>query len=159
MYGRHPILPVDMDFGATRGESATGNTATVDTIKDITKQVVDRQHLAHNKVQENIERAQARQKEYYDAKHMSQTNEMRVGQLVLMKNNKNNHRMGGKLEDKWIGPYEITKCLDKGRVKLKNLKSGNTLKNTYHTINLKIYNNSTNDNEKNSERVLNFEEL
>ena len=124
----HPILPVDMDFGATRDESATGNTATVDTIKDITKQVVDRQHLAHNKVQENIERGQARQREYYDAKHMS--NEMRVGQLVLMKNNKGNHRMDGKLEDTWIGPYEITKRLDKGRVMLKNLKSGNTLKNT-----------------------------
>ena len=64
-----------------------------------------------------------------------------------------------KLEDNWIGPYEITKCLDKDRVKLKKLKSGNTLTNTYNTINLNVYNNSTNDNEKNSERVLNVEEL
>lgn len=118
MYGRHPILPVDMDFGATRDESATGNTATVNTIKDITKQVVDRQHLAHNKVQENI------------GHRRDKRSIMRVGQLVLMKNNKNNHRMGSKLEDKWIGPYEITKCLDKGRVKLKSLQSGNTLENT-----------------------------
>lgn len=41
-------------------------------------------------------------------------NERRVGQLVLMKNNKNVHRMGGKLEDKWLGPYEIVSCLNKG---------------------------------------------
>lgn len=48
--------------------------------------------------------------------------------------------MGGKLEDKWLGQYEIVICLVKGRVKLKNLQSGKTNKNTNHSVNLKIYN-------------------
>ena len=70
---------------------------------------------------------------------------MRIGQLVLMKNNKNVHRMGGKLEDRWMGPYEIVKCLEKGRVKLKNLQSGKVLKNTYHAVNLKVYHSEDNN--------------
>ena len=140
MFGRQPILPVHMDLNAEANASAIANTATVETIRDLTKEIVDRQHLAHNSVQANIEKAQKRQKKYYDAKHTCHTNEMSVGQLVLMKNNKNVHRMGGKLEDKWLGPYEIAICLDKGRVRLKNLQSGKTLKNTYHAVNLKIYN-------------------
>lgn len=146
MFGRQPILPVDMDLNAEANASAIDNIATVDTIRELTKEIVDRQHLAHNAVQTNIEKAQKRQKQYYDARHTCHTNEMRVGQLVLMKNNKNVHRMGGKLEDKWLGPYEIVKCLDKGRVKLKNLQSGKTLKNTYHAVNLKIYNSADENN-------------
>lgn len=34
---------------------------------------------------------------------------------VLMKNRKNDHRMGGTLEKNWIGPYEIVEILSKER--------------------------------------------
>lgn len=72
---------------------------------------------------------------------------MRVGQLVLITNNKNVHRIGGKLEDKWLDPYEIVSCLDKGRVQLENLQSAKTLKIPYHSVNLKVYN-SGNENDE-----------
>lgn len=39
--------------------------------------------------------------------------------------------------------YEIVTCLDKGRVKLKNLKLEKTLKNTC-AVNLKVYNSEEN---------------
>ena len=47
--------------------------------------------------------------------------------------------MGSKLEPSWIGPYEVTETLTKGRVKLRNCASSRKLKNVYHASNLKVY--------------------
>ena len=33
--------------------------------------------------------------------------EYAVGSKVLLKVMKNQHRMGGKLDDRWTGPYEV----------------------------------------------------
>ena len=44
---------------------------------------------------------------------------------------KNSHRMGGKLEKPWLGPYIIQKDLGKGRYCLKTLE-GKALKQTIH---------------------------
>ena len=58
---------------------------------------------------------------------------------MLLKNNNTNHRMGGKLESKCIGPYEVVSLQGKGRAKLKNLSTSKKLKNAYHMVNLKLY--------------------
>ncbi|KAK8394247.1 hypothetical protein O3P69_006438 [Scylla paramamosain] len=39
MFGRHPILPVDMDVNAAGNASAIDNTTTADTIRDLTKEI------------------------------------------------------------------------------------------------------------------------
>ena len=62
MFGRQPILPIDMDLNAGVNASANDNTATADTIKELTQEIVDRQRLAHNAVQTNIEKAQKKTK-------------------------------------------------------------------------------------------------
>ena len=46
---------------------------------------------------------------------------------VLLKNMKNSHRMGGKMDPKWIGPYSVIERVSKGRYKLCSL-SGKELK-------------------------------
>ena len=51
---------------------------------------------------------------------------------------KNNHRMGGKLDEKWDGPYEIVEKLTRGRSRLKSLKGG-ILKKLYNSALLKDY--------------------
>ena len=62
MFGRQPILPIDMDLNAGANASAIDNTATADTIKELTQEIVDRQHFANNAVQTNIEKAQEKKK-------------------------------------------------------------------------------------------------
>ena len=68
----------------------------------------------------NIEKLH-RQKKNYAKRHTGKSSEIAEGSLVLLKNNKNNHRMGGKLESKYIGHYAVVSLQGKGRAKLKKL--------------------------------------
>ena len=45
----------------------------------------------------------------------------------MLKNMKNAHRMGGKMDEKWTGPYEVVESLSRGCYKLK-ATSGKVLK-------------------------------
>ena len=58
--------------------------------------------------------------------------------MVLLKNMQNSHRMGGKLEKKWLGPYEVVESLSKGRYTLKS-SDGSILKKAYNGVLLKEY--------------------
>lgn len=51
---------------------------------------------------------------------------------------KNSHRMGGKLDAKWLGPYTIEAKLSKGRYQLRS-KNGAVLKKVYSSCLLKEY--------------------
>ena len=46
-----------------------------------------------------------------------------IGSKVLLKVMKNQHRMGGKLDDRWTGPHEVVEKLSKGCYCLKTKKS------------------------------------
>ena len=60
----------------------------------------------------NISLAQREQKELYDRKH--NPNELQVGTTVLTENTRQKQRKGGKLDDRWLGPYSIlTDALEK----------------------------------------------
>ena len=65
-------------------------------------------------------------------RHASKYTEIVEGSLVLLKN-KNNHRMGRKLEVKYLGTCEVVFLVGKGGTKLKNVASGKELKNLYST--------------------------
>ena len=56
-----------------------------------------------------------------------------------MRNIKNTHRMGGKLDIQWTGPYEVVEDCGKMLYKLKSRKAGNVLKTTVHCSRLKYY--------------------
>ena len=86
----------------------------------------------------SLQRAQEEQKERYDAKHNTKTN-LKVGDEVLVKNMKNTHRMGGKLDIRWTGPYEVVKDCGKMLYKLKFKKTGIALKQAVHCSRLKHY--------------------
>ena len=139
-------------------ENGVASHSTSRIVSDITKTVVDRHRLACERVQNNIMKAQEKQKRLYDKKHCSGSNKMCVGTLVLLKNNRNKHRMGGKLDDKWSGPYEITESLNKGCFKLKNVSSGVTLKKAFNGANLKLYKCET-TNEESDKLAANVEEV
>ena len=137
MFRRDAILPIYLDIGSNE---ATGmEVTTAETVKELTERVLTEKKAAEERMSMNIAKVQNRQKRNYDKRHASTNTEIVEGSLVLLKNNKNNHRMGGKLEVKYLGPYEVVSLVGKGRAKLKNVASGKELKNLYHMVNLKLY--------------------
>ena len=132
MYGRIAKLPIDIsesDICMKSGEHV--NPEILDTLENIHEEI-------NSKVNDNIVIAQKRQKHNYDKRH---SNNLRVslGNTVYIKNSRRIHRMGSKLEPRWVGPYKVIEMLGKGRVRLENIKSGNKLKNVYNIANLKCY--------------------
>ena len=61
-----------------------------------------------------------------------------VGSKVWLKNMSKTHRMGGKLDDAYLGPYTVAEVVDKGCYQLQN-ESGKKLKKLYNGVLLKEY--------------------
>ena len=55
--------------------------------------------------------------ELYDSKH--NPNELQVGNTVLKENTRQKRRKDGKMDDCWLGPYSINRCIGKGVYELK----------------------------------------
>lgn len=95
---------------------------------------VETKKKIHN---QNIERAQEKQKKQYDKKHAAPS-AFRVGVRVLRKDFTRKKRRGGKMDPKWLGPYLIEKDLGRGRYKLRSVKdTSDTVK--VNGIHLKVY--------------------
>ena len=94
------------------------------------------QHVYKN-AEDNITKAQKHQKKCYDQRHTIPT--FVKGHIVLRKNMANVHRMGGKLDARWIGPYKIEEVTPKNLYRLKCIKSGKILKQAFPSIQLKSY--------------------
>ena len=71
---------------------------------------------------------------------MPSTIQRQTSPVVLVKNMKNTHRMGGKLDIRWTGPYEVIDDIGKMRYKVRYKKTGKTLKQILHCSRLKHYN-------------------
>lgn len=64
--------------------------------------------------------------------------ELKPGTKVLVENTYQKERKGGKLEDKYKGPYKINKSLGKGVYELIN-SNGKILKSKHNITRLKVY--------------------
>ena len=91
----------------------------------------------HHKVEDNIKKAQEKQQHIYDLCHL-QSNDLKVGDKVLLRNNKSSDRKSGKFTFKWLGPYEVDNLTDHGLASLKNQK-GNIFKKQFNKLFLKPY--------------------
>ena len=60
----------------------------------------------------NISLAQRVQKELYDKKH--NPHELQDGTTVLKDNTRQKQHKGGKMDDRWCGPYAINRCIGRG---------------------------------------------
>ena len=60
----------------------------------------------------NIRKAQDKQKKDLDRHHLSNS-EMKVGDLILLSNNKRKDRKGGKFSFAWLGPYIVSEITPK----------------------------------------------
>ena len=62
--------------------------------------------------------------------------------MVLLRNSAQDERKGGKLQQRWLGPYVIAEFVGKGVYKITNPKTGQTLKKGVNVCRLKIYHES-----------------
>ena len=111
-----------------------------DDSPDVTKRlraIKGMKEVVYKEAQHNIEKAQARQKKNYDLRHAVPT--FAKGDLVLRKNMVNTHRMGGKLDPKWIGPYKVEEVTDKGLYRLQCQRNKKILKQAISSLQLKPY--------------------
>ena len=77
-------------------------------------------------VSEKIRQSQLKYKETYDNKHRGDTT-LKVGMKVLKRVMKNLHRVGGKLDMRWEGPYIIEDINDHDACELTDCKTGRKL--------------------------------
>ena len=112
----------------------------------------------YKNAEQNIIKAQAHQKKNYDRRHA--VPKFQKGDVVLRKNMANSHRMGGKMDSRWLGPYKVEEITAKELHQLKCVKSGKLLKQAFSSLQLKAYvDRSTSKVMEYYECILNFQEL
>lgn len=93
--------------------------------------------LRHAKA--NIIKAQARQKKAYDKKH-SCPEVFKIGAVVLKKDFTRKKRKGGKLDSKWVGPYQIVCSIGRGLYRIAEIKDPQKVIARVNGVHLKKYN-------------------
>lgn len=114
MFGRKAYLPIDATLEKSTPEQLLGEWQQQSgfTTADIEGFTASRQKLVED-AKSNIKEAQKKQKHYYDLKHAKPCI-FDIGAKVLLKDFTRKKRKGGKLDKKWIGPFEVQKSLSKG---------------------------------------------
>ena len=137
LYGRKPRLPVDLMVEEnTKNEQGEMKIETSDfSMEEIIQSMENLRKAASVKADANIKKAQAHQQKCYN--NRNSPDDFEVGDEVLLKEMKNSSRSGGKLEDRFVGPYVIFDVVRKGVFRLTNGKT--PLKKTVNVSRLKRY--------------------
>ena len=134
MYGVTARLPVDIEnscLDALEWEPLANTDRQSDRLREMTLSIENLRKTA----QKNLGEAQLKQKKAYDLKHKAPT--YNVGDKVLRYNRRRDTRMGDKLGNRFMGPYQIHEVLGRG---VYRLKDGETvLKQIVNATNLKIW--------------------
>ena len=105
---------------------------------EILKQLNFVRQSVFNTTSQNISMAQVSQKKYYDIRH-SRNFKFAKNDIVIKFLPRNSERKGGKLEDKFSGPYVIDEITDLGIARLRTFK-GKVLKKGVPIKQLQKYN-------------------
>ena len=120
LYGREARLPIEQLLSSTPTSTEENTPDAPADLEAMVQHMTNLRQATSKKAMENITKAQQRQKRNYDKRHDAEP--LKPGEKVLLKNMKNSHRMGGKLEERWVGPYEIEELVKKGVYRLRNMK-------------------------------------
>ena len=88
---------------------------------EILKQLNFVRQSVFNTTSQNISTAQVSQKKYYDIRH-SRNFKFAKNDIVIKFLPRNSERKGGKLDDKFSGPYVIDEIMDLGIARLRTFK-------------------------------------
>ena len=117
MFGRRAVLPIDVELQDNSASDKCRNFFDLDD-PDVSLLLSERQHLMED-AKRNIIMAQEKQKEQYDKKHSAAPGLFSVDQLVLKKDFNRRKTKGGKLKERFVGPFTITKVLPHGIYQLR----------------------------------------
>ena len=143
--GHKPNVPIDiymkypteedLDRDLTKEEVARLEREYLDTRIEEMKKVKE---TTIGRAKVNIANAQIRQKRNYDKRFESKEN-FEIGDLVLLENQVNKNRKGGKRQNRFSGPYTILDISKAGNCTLKH-KDGAEKKTKHPLAHLKQYN-------------------
>ena len=113
MFSRKAFLPIDIEIDNKSPEELLDHLSKekddIQAVQAITNPRLEKLQVAEN----NIKKAQEKQKEIFDRKH-ARPNAFAVEGKVLMKDMRRKKRAGGKMDEHYIVPYVITKHYGKG---------------------------------------------
>ena len=143
LLGRKPTLATDM---LLRSEDYFNRELQDEEIEEIDngnyteilKQLNFVRQSVFNTTSQNISTAQVSQKKYYDIRH-SRNFKFAKNDIVIKFLPRNSERKGGKLDDKFSGPYVIDEITDLGIARLRTFK-GKVLKKGVPIKQLQKYN-------------------
>lgn len=116
MFGRRAVLPVNISKPLDeQPEMKEFDNNQIDLV------MMEERRGRLETVKENIVNAQEKQKEQYDRKH-SKLEIFSIGALVWKRDFTRKKCAGGKLESKWLGPYEITNSMGRGLYRLEDAR-------------------------------------
>ena len=67
----------------------------------------------HESATSNVRKTQDKLKKDYDRRHLSNS-EIKLGELILSRNNKRKDRKGGRFSFAWLGPSIVSEMTSKG---------------------------------------------
>ena len=148
LLGRKPTLSTDMLLRSDEYFSTELQDEEVEEIEnrdytEILAQLKFVRESVFNKTSQNISTAQISQKKYYDIRH-SRNFKFAKNDLVIKFLPRNSQRKGGKLDDKFSGPYVIDEITDLGIARLRTPK-GKVLKKGVPIKQLQKYNKKEDD--------------
>lgn len=140
MYGRNPLLPIQSEMVSKHPipsfideDLQQQQLSHIESLKKLQDEIFP-------KVSTNITDAQEKQKQQYQKKKGMISCPFKNKDLVLRRNMLQKTKMGHKMEDNWLGPYEVVDLdLDKGTWKLQSKKTGQVLKRRVPMKQLKPY--------------------
>ena len=152
MFGRKYVYPHEKTHTIPIGPD--GKQDTLMTVRE-TNRLIDlhtEEHIMHHmttmegaraeiykKAEKNILAAQKRQKRNFDRRHCGGLT-LSVGEKCWVLNKKNDDRKGGKLETRWLGPYEVYDVdYNKSLYIVKDLKTGKVRKRKVPVNQIKKY--------------------
>ena len=125
LYNREPILPIVVKYnleGKVPAAESQGeepfDAQTFETVLSAAKVIRDG---VHEDASKHISKAQEKQKRDYNRRH-SLPCPIKVGDIVLLKNNKREDRKGGKFAYKWLCPYTVRDISQSGLCTMINQK-------------------------------------
>ena len=107
MFGRKAVLPIEIDIEKKDVDQQTEPFST-ELSSSALEAIINRRQKLLGEAKENILKAQQRQKEDYD-KRKANPSAYKVGSTASTKE----RLAGGKMDDKYLGPFTITKRLGK----------------------------------------------
>ncbi|OMJ16874.1 Retrovirus-related Pol polyprotein from transposon [Smittium culicis] len=140
LFGQESVLPIEFEYRTWNSIEWTDSMTTEELLVARMNQLDAKDNLSE-KVAERIMDARINNKHYFDRKHKIRKEPLEVNDMVLLYNSTIQKNREMKLDDRWHGPYHISKVLGNGAYNLRELDgtrrggsvAGNRLKRFYST--------------------------